>query len=326
MKNWMNNSRFMYIVMLSVAGVILCIFIGFNLYLDRWASGNDGSRTEDIAYTYHLAMISADPSDAFWETMYGEAVHAGAEMEEPVYPEDFGAGLTEDYTAEELVRMAVAARVDGIVVEADMTEEMCGIIEDASKAHIPVVTLMDDAPDSPRISYVGANTYTMGEMYGREVLEAVPADGSYSGISSAIAEASKNIDVFTVRTGEDRDFVSEETVRNLLLDEGKRPDVLVCLSAVDTISAYQCVRDYNLVGQVKIIGTYVSTEILEGIGNGVIQSTIVVDAREAGQRCIQAMSEYMTQRYTNEYFPLAVELINRDNVDEYLDGESGEQG
>ena len=48
MKNWMNNSRFMYIVMLSVAGVILCIFIGFNLYLDRWASGNDGSRTEDM--------------------------------------------------------------------------------------------------------------------------------------------------------------------------------------------------------------------------------------------------------------------------------------
>lgn len=344
MKNWMNNSRFMYIVMLSVAGVILCIFIGFNLYLDRWASGNDGSRTEDIAYTYHLAMISADPSDAFWETMYGEAVRAGAEMEEPVYPEDFGAGLTEDYTAEELVRMAVAARVDGIVVEADMTEEMCDIIEEASKAHIPVVTLMDDAPDSPRISYVGANTYTMGEMYGREVLEAVPADGSsvavlvpanednmnpsyvYSGISSAIAEASKNIDVFTVRTGEDRDFVSEETVRNLLLDEEKRPDVLVCLSAVDTISAYQCVRDYNLVGQVKIIGTYVSTEILEGIGNGVIQSTIVVDAREAGQRCMQAMSEYMAQRYTNEYFPLAVELINRDNVDEYIDGESGEPG
>lgn len=161
----------------------------------------------------------------------------------------------------------------------------------------------------------------MGEMYGREVLEAVPADGSsvavlvpanednmnpsyvYSGISSAIAEASKNIDVFAVRTGEDRDFVSEETVRNLLLDEEKRPDVLVCLSAVDTISAYQCVRDYNLVGQVKIIGTYVSTEILEGIGNGVIQSTIVVDAREAGQRCMQAMSEYMAQRYTNEYFP-----------------------
>ena len=58
-------------------------------------------------------MISADPSDAFWETMYGEAVRAGAEMEEPVYPEDFRAGLTEDYTAEELVRMAVAARVDG---------------------------------------------------------------------------------------------------------------------------------------------------------------------------------------------------------------------
>ena len=34
---------------------------------------------------------------------------------------------------------------------------------------------------------------------------------NYSGITEAIAGTSRDIEVFTVRTGEDREFVSEET-------------------------------------------------------------------------------------------------------------------
>ena len=113
-------------------------------------------------------------------------------------------------------------------------------------------------------------------------------------------------------------------MRGILLDEENRPDVLVCLNVVDTISAYQCVRDYNLVGKVKIIGYYSSPEILEGIQKGVIQSTIMVNAQEAGRLCMEAMEEYLSQRYTSEYFPVSVELINEKNVDAYIQEESGE--
>ena len=61
--------------------------------------------------------------------------------------------------------------------------------------------------------------------------------------------------------------------------------------------------------------------ILEGIRNGVIKSTVVVDAREAGRLCMKAMEEYMAQRYTNEYFPVTVELIDGSNVDAFESGE-----
>ena len=176
MKKWMDNNRVMYAVMLVIVALIVAVLVGFNLYLDRRASGEEGGKAEDVSYVYHVAMISGDASDVFWESMYGEAVLAGAEAQEPMYPENFGADLSEPYTAEELMRMAVAAKVDGIVVEADMTEEMTSLIGEASRANIPVITLMEDAPESDRVSYVGANSYTLGEMYGEEVLEAAPQE------------------------------------------------------------------------------------------------------------------------------------------------------
>ena len=296
---------------------------------------------EEKTYSYHVAMISTDTSDIFWDSLYAGAVRAGDEAS--IYPENFGAELNEEYEIADLMDMAAASKVDGIVVESAETEEMQELIREAAGKDVPVVTLMSDSPESGRISYVGVNSFTVGEMYGREVMRALPGDGAsaavlvpvneeetspnyiYSGISETIAASSRNIQVTTVRTGGDNEFVSEESVRNLLLDNETRPDAVVCLSATDTISAYQCVREYNLVGEVKIIGYYTSPEILEGIENGVIESTIVVNADEAGKLCIRAMEEYLKQGYTSEYFPVSVELIDKDNVSDYEAAESEEQ-
>lgn len=340
MKKLPGHNRFMYVVMLVTVAVTLSVMIGFNLFLDKETGGNTDLSDSAARFTYHVAMICTDSSDVFWKSLYQGALKEGAKND--IYPENFGANLNEDYTAEELMQMAIASKVDGIIVESGGTEEMQELIEEASAENIPVITLMKDEPESRRISYVGANTYTLGEIYGAEVMDAVegdyakaavlvPVNGEetspnyiYSGISETIAGTSRNIEVSTVRTGEDKEFVSEETIRNLLLDEKKRPDVLVCLSATDTISAYQCVRDYNMVGQVKIIGYYISAEILEGIQNGVIESTVLVDAGEAGTLSMQAMAEYLMQHYTNEYFPVTVELITKDNVASYLKQEGGE--
>lgn len=323
------------ILFIAAAAVITVILIFRNTEKNGEISGDEKS------YTYHVAMISADASDIFWDSLYDEACRAGEESD--IYPEDFGSELNEEYEIEDLVEMAIAAKVDGIVVESTETEEMQELLAAAADSDIPVVTLMNDTPESGRISYVGANSFTIGEMYGREVMKALRQDGTsaavlipvndedispnyiYSGISETIAGASRNIQVTTVRTGEDNEFVSEESVRNLLLNNDTRPDAIVCLSATDTISAYQCVREYNLVGEVKIIGYYTSPEILEGIRNGVIESTVVVDADEAGRLCIRAMEEYLEQGYTSEYFPVSVELINQENVSDYERAESEEQ-
>ena len=58
-------------------------------------------------------------------------------------------------------------------------------------------------------------------------------------------------------------FESEENVRDLILDTSY-PDIIVCMSAVDTSSAIQCVVDYNKVGQTSIIGYYAQKDTLRG--------------------------------------------------------------
>lgn len=325
------------------AGIAAALGIGMavSFFREQAVEGPSRETSDSRTFTYHVAMIGEDSSDVFWKSLYESARQAG--METDIYFQDFGAGLNEDCTSEELLEMAAASKVDGIVVESDETEETDQLIEKAVQANIPVITLMKDMPESDRISYVGASSFALGEMYGREIMKAAEKDGMraivlipanesqnlpnyiYSGITQTIADASRDIQLSTVRTGEDSEFASEETIRDLLLDEERRPDVLVCQSTTDTMSAYQCVREYNLVGKVKIIGYYMSPEILEGIQAGVIQSVIVVDAREAGELCVKAMNEYLFQRYTSEYFPVTVGLINKENVGDYIDSESGEE-
>ena len=339
MKKFLDNNRILYAMIAISVILVLGGMLGFSFYLNHKAGEREVRPKDSAVYSYHVAIISENSSDIFWQSLYEGARKEGEK--EGIYPENFGADLNEEYTAEELMRMAVASKVDGIMVECDESAEMQEEIRRATDAGIPVITMLNDDPDSGRISYVGMNHYSLGEIYGREVLDAaggkesrvavlVPINNEetspnniYSGISEAIAGTSKEIEVSTVRTGEDKEFVSEEAVRNLLVDTKSRPDILVCLSATDTISAYQCVRDYNLVGEVKIIGYYTSPEILEGIQNGVIKSTIVTDAGEIGILGIQAMKEYLTQSYTNEYFPVSVILIDKKNVNQYI-AEGGE--
>ena len=49
MKKWMDNNRVMYAVMLVIVALILAVLVGFNLYLDRQASGDEGGKAEDVS-------------------------------------------------------------------------------------------------------------------------------------------------------------------------------------------------------------------------------------------------------------------------------------
>lgn len=338
MKKIYNNNRIMYIIMIGAVVLVLIVMVVFNFLLSGSVENQKQNVEYGKEYQYHVAMISGDSDDEFWISLYRSAAKVGAEK--GVYLENFGEEFKEDYTTEFLMKMAIAAKVDGIIVKSGKSKEMQDLIEEAYEQGIPVVTIQEDCPGSKRISYVGANEYTLGEMYGKEIEETAqgreiqasvviqvnPEDSTsnyvYSGISEYISAHTANVQLSTVKAGGSGEFESEESIRNLLLDEETRPDVLVCLSLVDTISAYQCVIDYNLVGKVEIIGYYQSKEILEGISKGIIRSSIMMDVEEMADFSVRAIREYLSQEYINEYFPVSAELIDQENVTEYMRNES----
>lgn len=330
------------IITIIAGGMILLLLLIVLVVLCRWMKIKKDIADDHRRYAYHIAMIGENSADVFWQSVYNGAASRGNECD--IFVESFGSGLEDNYSAKELLKMAIASRVDGIIMEAEDDEETAALLKQASDAGIPVITMLKDVPKSERISFVSANDYALGEIYGSQVLETakkhlknkeeesikvsmlIDMDQNstapnliYSGISEAILQDEQNIELNTIVVDNEGEFETEETVRDLLLDEAQRPDILVCSSVIDTTSAYQCIIDYNLVGEVQIIGYYASEEIMDGIQKEIICSTVVINAEEMGSLAVDGMHEYLTNEYVNDYITVSTHLITKDNVSAYYE-------
>lgn len=78
------------------------------------------------------------------------------------------------------LRIGIASKVDGIILEADGSKEEQHLITEALKDGIPVVTVMTDDTATSRISFVGLNSYQMGSAYTEQIAGMLKDKGSTS--------------------------------------------------------------------------------------------------------------------------------------------------
>lgn len=147
-----------FIVVTSIVGIVV-----FRLYM-----GNFSETGDEITYQKYYVLITEDRKSSFWQSVYQGAYEAG--LEENIYVELLGNNLSSNYSREDLMRIAIYSGADGIIVEADESQQMTELINEAAEAGIPVVTLYSDNTQSNRCSFVGVGSYNMGREYGRQVL------------------------------------------------------------------------------------------------------------------------------------------------------------
>jgi len=299
-------------------------------------------------YAYHIAMVTESHADPFWKKVWLAAKEEGAKKDACV--EWVGNSLTEEYPLASLMKMAIAAKVDGILVQPDGSDEVKALIASAIANGIPVITVMSDATDSGRMGFVGYNAYDLGQLYGRQVLVAMAQTPNpyhavvlfgddvsesaqniiYSSIKESLEGVNCTLDVVSIDNS--NVFSAEEAVRDLVVTSplktvdpetapqlGKTygPDLLICLNATNTICAYQAVVDHNKVGQVQILGYYDSDEILTAVEKRVIQATVAVDANRVGASCVDALVEYLEVSRTSDFTPVGLTLVTASNIAEY---------
>ena len=322
---------FLIIIFLLTAGSILY----FRYMIAEVVRGEENLTT----YEKHIAMIVENREDTFWKTVYESARKAGEEQ--GYYVELYGGNLPIDYSRQELLRIAIDASVDGIILEGDDSQELAKEIARAEEKEIPVVTVLSDSTQSTRECYVGINSYHLGQTFGKQVLKNVTSDMLtvcvlmnrneantnqniiYSGIGEVLAKnAESPYKIYATAIQDTGTFGAEETVRDIFLAEEKLPDVLICLDKLSTTSACQAVVDYNKVGEVEIIGCYSSDAILQAIQKNVLQATVAFDTKGMGEECINAMTEYWKDGHVSEYKPVSVSLITAENIGEYIENET----
>lgn len=151
-----------------IAGILVVLFLTLvtSSYYQNVLKqvGEDGGEYGN-EYRYHCVMIVEDSDMPFWKDVYESTREAAREHNALV--ELMGKSLSSTIEMESLMDMAIASRVDGIILEYTGGHKIDERINEADKAGIPVVTVLKDAPDTSRISFVGVNDYQLGRQIGR---------------------------------------------------------------------------------------------------------------------------------------------------------------
>ncbi|MCE5189806.1 MAG: substrate-binding domain-containing protein [Eubacteriales bacterium] len=329
-----------YMTNLSVIAIIVMTLVTlasvflFRALIRRTMKLESGGNT---FYTYHLAMITESQSDPFWKNVWLAANQEGALKD--AYVEWIGSSFTEQYPLATQMEMALAAKVDGILIQPDGSVEITRLISAAIDQGIPVITVMSDASGSGRQGFVGYNSYDLGQLYGQQVRIAMaqaPIDCHavvlfggdfsenaqniiYSSMVESLEGANVTLDVLAIDNT--NVFSAEEAIRELVVSSpsgsSAAPDILVCLNATNTICAYQAVVDHNKVGDIQILGYYDSEEILSAVEKRIIQATVAVDANRVGAASVDALIEYLQFSRTSDFTPVDLNVVTTANVAEY---------
>lgn len=328
-KKYGRNSQLILIAIgISIFITMTIVMIGMMYYKVKISDIGLENIGIDRKYDKHYAFIIEDEENSFWENVYDGAKKEGDSL--GIYVEKFGETLPIQYTAKELLKIAILSNVDGIIMQASNDEETQLLINEAEGLGIPVATVLEDSPQSERTCFVGINNYQLGKEYGNQVLEIAEQkpqkvrvlldsntndtspDIILSGINDTLLGS--NIEVSVTTIDRKSAFSSEEAVHDIMLDIENVPDILICLNLVDTICAYQTAVDYNKVGKIKIIGYYNSQNISQAIKKEIIYSTIVIDTEGMGAYAVVALSEYAITKRVSEYIPVDMDLISLKDV------------
>lgn len=310
------------------------IWIYFQKKLDQVDLGEGEGAS---SYAKHYLMIAGAENTLMWDSIYESANQAAKDAD--AYLELIEPGHDSNYNQADYLRIGIASQVDGIILEADGSDEEQELIQEASDADIPVVTVLTDDSSSARISFVGLNSYQLGNAYTEQILGLLKEHENtqvlllansqsktqetnliYYQIKKELEKKKKDYQTVTIseyNIDSSSGFDTEEFVRDIFVSEENLPDVLVCMDEVVTECVYQALVDYNQVGNVDVVGFYYSDVILDGISKGIISSAIALDMDEIGRYSVNALEEFSSLGHTSNYYSVGQHVITRSNVGAY---------
>ena len=128
------------------------IWIYFQKKLDQVDLGEGEGAS---SYAKHYLMIAGAENTLMWDSIYESASQAAKDAD--AYLELIEPGHDSNYSQADYLRIGIASQVDGIILEADGSDEEQELIQEASDADIPVVTVLTDDSSSARISFVSVS-------------------------------------------------------------------------------------------------------------------------------------------------------------------------
>lgn len=237
------------------------------------------------------------------------------------------------------IELAIASKVDGIVTMAISPEAMAPVLQKAADAGIPVVMIIADSKDSPRLAYLGLNNENFGKLSvenalkglnGRKPVVAamVPTYENVSGIEIIAAEKA------ALEANGDYEWVTTvESNSDMVTAVKKWEDVFTTYPEVNTIfcvgsecapAAATVMKEKGLSGNdIIVMGISDMEETLDGIRDGYIYASMSENIPRIGYQSAEWICNYIRNGVKPELInDTGTFAITKENVDNYTEIEN----
>ena len=279
-------------------------------------SGGDSGHDVTVGY------VTNGVAD-FWTIAEKGAVDGGREfgvdVEVRMPPDGVG-------DQQRMVEELLALGVDGIAISPIDPDRQVDLLQEIADRTL-YVTQDSDAPESPRVAYVGMDNYDAGRMAGQLVKDAMPGGGSVMIFVGRLGQANAKlrrqgvIDELVGRTPDASrydepgsgpiegaaDNGSTYTVLDTRTDNfdfgkakaqaedalTKDPDLgaMVGLFEYNPPLMLDAVREAGRLGEVRIVGFDENRRTLQAIADGEIHGTVVQNPYEYGRKSVEVLAK-----------------------------------
>lgn len=285
--------------------------------------------------TLRLSVNTLEGTTSFWDEVRTGIREEAASVALENVELDFRTYSHLGEWQEEVFEAAIRDKVDGIITFPSHPNTFRPWIKRASRARIPVVCAVTDAPDSGRLGIVAIDTLASGsiaaDLMGR-FFHGQEGDVAITLFDMAITEHAEKAAAFerTLRTFypklrllkpvEDHGMEAEAYSKCRILFE-ENPNLRgVYVTTEDSIPVLKAAQDLKILNRLTIITTDLFSDLVPQIRSGAVAATIYQRPRTQGRMAFRMLHKHLADGGSQSFeVALAPHLVMRGNLDFFLE-------
>jgi len=223
---------------------------------------------------------------------------------------------------------------NGLIIAPGNPAALKPYIRKATRKGIPVVCVITDAPDTPRLASVSADPFTVGAVAGELLARFQPAGGKVAfftgwlsmqdhadklrGFESSLAIAGGRLQLGPVVEAHDDE---REAHRRALAVLREHPDLTsIYVSTVNSLPVLHAAEQEGRLPGVTVITTDLFPELVERIRSGIIAATVYQRPLSQGRLALEALYQFLLNgECPSARIHVVPHLVMRSNLELFLE-------
>jgi LacI family transcriptional regulator len=253
-----------------------------------------------------IAVHLPDRVALFWEALRGGIREAAAPFE-PTLHVDFETYPRLGDGDIPLLERAIASGVDGLIIAPGNPVALAPHLEEAARRNIPVVCVVTDAPDSPRLLSVSADSFTVGAVAGELLGRFLSGGGEvgfftgwlstqdhadkFRGFVSSLSRINSRLTLGPIVEAHDDEQEADRRAREVLEAHPHLKGLYISTS--NSMPVLRAAARQGRLAGLTVVTTDLFPELADLIRTGAVAATVYQRPLAQGRIALQALYQYL---------------------------------